>query len=55
MMFEFLARIKCRVLLPMSFLSKSEWNILGKGPASDLKGSRDDVMDVEDKDCIPYR
>ena len=55
MMFELLARIQRRYFLPIIFLSKSEWNILGKCPASDLKDSRDGVMYVEDKYDIPYR
>ena len=38
----------------MSCVSKSEWNIMGKCPASGLKVSRDDVMDVEYKEYIPY-
>ena len=54
MMFESLAMIQRRDLPLMSLLSKYEWNLLGKCPASDLKVSRADVMDVEDKDDIPY-
>ena len=37
----------------MILLSKSEWNLLGNCPESDLKDSRVDVMDVEEKDEIP--
>ena len=37
----------------MSFLSKSDWNLLGNYPAYYLKDSRAGVMDVEDKDDIP--
>ena len=36
----------------MSFLSKSEWSLLFNCPVSGLNDSRDDVMDVEDKDEI---
>ena len=50
MMFELLARIQRRDLPPTSFLSNSEWDLLVKCPASDLKVSRDYVMDVEDND-----
>ena len=52
MMFELLERIQCRNLLPVSFLSNSEWNFLGNCPAYYLKVSRADVMDVEDTDNI---
>ena len=53
MIFKILARIQCRVLMLISFLLKSKWNIIDKCPASDLKYSRAYVMDVEDKDDIP--
>ena len=53
MILKILARIQCRVLMLITFLLKSEWNLMGKCPASDLKDSRAYVMDVEDKDDIP--
>ena len=52
-MFESLTKIQCRSLMPMSFISKSELNIMGKCPASYLKVSWADVMDLEDKEDIP--
>ena len=54
MMFESLEMIQRRDLPLMSLLSKYEWNLLGKCPASDLKVSRADVMDVEDKEDVIY-
>ena len=53
MMFELLARIQRRYLPLMSFLLNSEWNIMGKCPASYLKVSRDNFMDVGDREDIP--
>ena len=53
MMFGLLSRIQCTDLPLMSFLLKSEWNLLGKCPAYDFKDSRAGVMGVEDKDDIP--
>ena len=52
-MFELLARIQRKDFTLMSFLSKSERNILCKCCAPDLKDYRTDVMGVEDKDEIP--
>ena len=52
--FESLARIQRRYFPPMSFLFNSEYNILGNCLESYLKGSRADVMDVEDKDNITW-
>ena len=52
MMFGLLSRIQCTDLPLMSFLLKSEWNLLSNCPKSDLKYSRADVMGVEDKDEI---
>ena len=52
MMFLLLARIQCRYLTLMSFISRSEWNLVGNCPASYLKDSRADVMNVEDKNEI---
>ena len=48
-MFELLESIQHRDLPLMNFLSKSEWNLLGKCPAYYLKFYRVDVMDVDDK------
>ena len=52
-MFELLTMIQPKSFPPMNFLSKSEWNLLGKSPASDLKVSRSNVLYVEDKEDIP--
>ena len=52
-MFELLARIQRKYFTLMSFLSKSERNILCKCHAPDMRDSRADVMDVEDKYGIP--
>ena len=49
-MFELLASTQRRALLLMSFLSKSERNILCKRRSPALKDYRAGVMDVEDKD-----
>ena len=46
MMFESLEMIQRRDLPLMSLLSKYEWNLLGKCPASYLNYPRVDVMDV---------
>ena len=51
-MFELLAWIQRRDFLLMSFLSKSERNILCKCRAPDMNKSRTGVMDVEYKDEI---
>ena len=52
--FDLLARIQHSAFSPTSFLSNSEWNRLGKCPTSYLKFSSEEVIDVEDKDYIPY-
>ena len=52
-MFELLASTQRRALSLMSFLSKSERNILCKCCAPDLKDYRAGVMDVEDNDENP--
>ena len=53
-MFNQLARIQNNALPPISFLSKLEWNCLGNCPASDLKFSSAEVINVYDKYDIPY-
>ena len=53
-MFNQLARIQHNALPPISFLSKLEWNHLSNCPASDLKCSSAEVIDIEDKDDIIY-
>ena len=53
-MFDPFERIQSRAFPPIGFLSKSEWNRLGKRPASALNFSSTEVMDVYDRDCIPY-
>ena len=53
-MFEPFESIHQRAFPPINFLSKSEWNLWGRRPASDLNKSRVDVIDVDDKDDIPY-
>ena len=53
-MFDPLARIQCSAFPHISFLSKLEWKHLGNCPASDFNFSSAEVMDVEDKDDIPY-
>ena len=45
-MFESFAMIQHRDFPLLSFLSNSEWNLLGSCPASYLKDCRADVMDV---------
>ena len=53
-MFEPFESIHQRAFTPINFLSKSEWNLWGRRPASALDNSRADVIDVDDKDNIPY-
>ena len=52
-MFDLLEKIQHSTFPPISFLSKSEWNILVNCTASDLKVSSAEVIDVEYKDEIP--
>ena len=52
-MFHPLERIHGSAFHHISFLSKSEWNRLGNFPASDLKFSSAEFIDVEDKYGIP--
>ena len=44
--FDPLERIHHSAFPPISFLSKLEWNRLGNCPASDLKFSSTEVIDV---------
>ena len=53
-MFDLLERIQHSAFPPISFLLKLEWKRLGNCPASDLKFSSAEVMDVEDKYDTPY-
>ena len=53
-MFEPFESIHWRVFPPINFLSKLEWNLWGRRPAYALNNSRADVIDVDDKDDIPY-
>ena len=53
-MFDLLARIHRSAFPTIIFLSKSEVKHLGNFPASDLKCSSVEVMDVGDKYEIPY-
>ena len=48
-MFELLASIHHSSLPKMSFLSNSDWKQRGNFPDSDLKASRVDVIEFEDK------
>ena len=52
--FDPLERIQRSAFLPIGFLSKLKWKLLGDCPASYLKFSSAEVMDVEDKNDIPY-
>ena len=54
MMFDLFESIQRRAFPPINFLSKSGWKRLGKCPASDFKVSSAEVMDVDDRDYIPY-
>ena len=47
--FEPFDSIHRREFPPITFLSKSEWNLWGRRPASALDNSRADVIDVDDK------
>ena len=53
-MFDLLARIHRSAFPTIIFLSKSEVKHLGNFPASDLKFSSVEVIDVEDKYDITY-
>ena len=53
-MFETFESIHRRAFKPINFLSKSEWNLWDRRPASAFNSSRADVIDVDDKDDIPY-
>ena len=53
-MFEPFESIHRRAFPPINFLSKSEWNLWDRRPASALNNSSVDVIDVDDKDDIPY-
>ena len=53
-MFNLLSNIQHSAFMPISFLSKLEWNHLSNCPASDLKCSSAEVIDIEDKDDIIY-
>ena len=53
-MFEPFESIHRRAFPPINFLSKLEWNLWGMRPASALNNSSADVIDVDDKDYIPY-
>ena len=55
MMFEPFERIQNREFPPINFLSKSEWNRLGKRPASYLYFSSAEVIDFYDRYDIPYK
>ena len=48
-MFELLAIIHCSAFPLMRFLSNSDWKRCGNFTDSDLKASRADVMEAEDK------
>ena len=54
MMLEPFERIQSRKFPPINFMSKLECNRLGKLPASDLNCSSVEVIDVDDRDNIPY-
>ena len=53
-MFYLLASIQRSKFPRIIFLLKSEWNRLGNCPASDLKFSSADVIDMEYTYNIPY-
>ena len=53
-MFEPFASIHRREFPPINFLSKSECNLWGRLPASDLNNSSVDVIEVDYNDNIPY-
>ena len=53
-MFETFESIHLRAFPPINFLSKLEWNLLRRRPASGLNNSGADVIGVYDKDDIPY-
>ena len=53
-MFEPFENIHHKSFPPINLLSKSEWNIWGRRPTSALNNSRVDVINVDDKDDIPY-
>ena len=54
MMFDPFERIQRRAFLPINFMSKSEWNRMGRRPVSDLNCYSAEVMYVDDIDDIPY-
>ena len=53
-MFYPFERIQRSAFPLINFLSKSKCNRLGKRPVSDLKCFSAEVMDVDDRDDIPY-
>ena len=53
-MFEAFESIHQRAFSPINFLSKLEWNIWGRRPTSAFNNSNTDVIDVDDKEDIPY-
>ena len=53
-MFEPFESIHRREFPPINFLSKSDWNLWGRRTESALNNYRADVIDVDDKDDIPY-
>ena len=52
-MFNLLSRTQSSAFTPINFLLKLEWNRLGNFPASDLKISSAEAIDVEDIYDIP--
>ena len=54
-MFEPFESIHQRAFPPINFLSKSEWKLWGRRPASALNNSSADIINVDDKDNIPYK
>ena len=53
-MFEPFESIHRRTFPPINFLSKSEWNLWGRHTTSALNNYSEDVIDVDDKEDIPY-
>ena len=54
MMFDMFERIQRREFSPINFLLNLEWKCLGKRTASYLGFSSAEVMDISDRDNIPY-
>ena len=55
MIFDTFEKKKCREFPRINFMSKSEWNRLGKRPASYLYFSSAEVIDFYDRYDIPYK